>query len=93
MDDLDSSITDFSHVLVCAGRHPIRRNKEMFLARARIVRLDGDVEEVLAVHSRVHGKFGGEGRALTGFECRRTDDSAGRSASFHDTDGRRGIER
>ncbi len=65
----------------------------MFLAGARIVRLERDVKEVLAVHARVHGEFGGNNCALTGLECRRTDDGAGRSATLHNSDRRGGIER
>lgn len=55
----------------------------MSLALCRIIGPERQVKKVLAVHSLMHHKIGVQGRALSGLERRRTDDSLGRSAAFN----------
>lgn len=62
--------------------HPIRGNQKFLAMLHRIVRLERNLKQVLAVHTFVHHNIHVNRSRLTGLECRLTDDDFGRSASF-----------
>ena len=78
--------------ILCARstRHPVRRDEEFLEWLRHVVRLERNLEQVLAIHSRVHHNVHVNGRGLTGLQGRLTDDDFRRSASLqHVGDTRR----
>lgn len=69
-------------------RHPIGFNNKQLFRLHRIIGAQVDPELMRAIHTRMHHVVEDNGRFFTGIDCRRTDDSLGRSAALQYFNGR-----